>query len=329
MTKYEKQDWRNKDDEKRIPISANHLNHMEDGIEGAYNRADELGASISAIAPYLAFVGHTSSSDIVAAAFGRQNETESIAIGKALKMYAKFKNDVRNTNFLDEYDNKPHNFTMLIENHKQELLLNSPINKLITGSDYAKSKLRDTKVDLPDIVLYEKGSTEYLDLNGASIVCEKPTSQQGSYSLSKDFTGDVLTVGITAKQGASGDGNALAARCTIPLLGNKPLPDLRGYRYLRVKFADNKASGFSNIQWLSFDSVYAYANIVIAGNSLSIPCKEENLVLTGADKVQDFFDIYATNPVKDNIEIQLNLLRHSDVQQTAVLNIEKIWISEA
>lgn len=327
MINYEKQKWYNKDENEalRIPISAAHLNRIEDGIVGAYNSIDELksgvNATIPAIAPYLTFVGNANA-NMVAAAFGKGNETENIAIGKALKMYVNFYEEADDLDFLDGYNN----YKELIEAHKQKLLSNSYINTLIASSSYAKSLLKSTVVGLPDIVLYESGKTDYLNFSGATIVCEKPSDEEHSYVRSMDFAGDVLNVKVVSKASTNGSlsSNPLAARCKIPL--SKPLPDLYGYGCLNIKFADNVVSGFTNIQ--RSDYGYAYANIIVAGSTLNIPCSAMDVSLTGVVKTNDFFDSYIKNPVKDSIEIQLNLMR-SDVVQTVDFNIKKIWISEA
>lgn len=323
MINFEKHTWYNKNDSenasKRIPLSAHHLNRIENGIEGAYTFANELTAPIPAIAPYLTFVGNANA-NMIAAAFGKGNETENIAIGKALKMYANFCGETDNLDFLDEYNN----YKELVKAHKYRLVSNSYINTLIASSSYASGLLKSTIVGMPDIVLYESGKTDYLNLSGATIVCEKSIYDIGNYTSSMDFAGDVLNVKAVSKMSPSGDEvtGRLAARCTIPL--SKPLPKLCGYGCLNIKFADDAISGFTHLQ----SPERTYANIVVAGNTLNIPCSEEDLSLKGEVKTQDFFDSYIKNPVKDNIEIQLNLERITS-EQTVEVNIEKIWISEA
>lgn len=109
MTNFEKQTWYNKNDveneAKRIPISATHLNRIEAGVEGAYTWIGELEtniyATIPAIAPYLTFVGNANA-NMIAAAFGKGNENECFAIGKALKMYANFKSEAGDFSNLEE-----------------------------------------------------------------------------------------------------------------------------------------------------------------------------------------------------------------------------------
>jgi hypothetical protein len=73
----------------------------------------------TAIPSFLIFAGNVNA-DMVAAAFGRGNESEALGIGKALKMYANFKGNTENIDFLDGYDK----YADLVTAHKQKLISN-------------------------------------------------------------------------------------------------------------------------------------------------------------------------------------------------------------
>ena len=143
MTNFEKQTWYNKNDtenkSKRIPISATHLNRIEDGIEGAYALINELETSINASIPttaiYLTFVGNTNS-DMVSAAFGKSNEDYIKGLGMALIMYSRYKGEkieftaLSECNTLDDISNS--------FNAAAEILKSTAIVSLMNSNAYSK-----------------------------------------------------------------------------------------------------------------------------------------------------------------------------------------------
>ena len=330
MIKFEKQTWYDKNDTenqaKRIPINATNLNRIENGIEGAYVSINELEENINAtirpIAPYLTFVGNTNA-DMVAAAFGKGNEDEVTGIGKALKMYANFKGNTDNVDFLDGYDK----YTDLVADHKQKLIGNKVIYTLIKGNAYAKDIIANTNSGLPDIVLYDAGSTEYLDLANATCSGYSSSTMNNRITRSIDVTNGLINlVGNVNGAGFTGAIQGYACLCTIPLI--QPLPELRGYRYIHVKFADNIESSIK-FDPEGEDKCDDSCHIIVAGAKHVIGHYNYNAVLTGQSfSSNDFFDTYANNPSAQDIKIGIYLEQLASTRHYGVINIKKIWLSE-
>jgi hypothetical protein len=275
------------------------------------------------IPSYLTFVGKVNE-DMVAAAFGKGNEDEVHGVGKALKMYANFKGNTENINFLDGYDK----YSDLVKNYKQKLISNEALYSLIGSSTYANELLKNTNTGLPDIVVYDSGSTDYLNLSQATCTRESPLS--GSCIVS----GNVLNVEAVADDVSSG--NPKAVVCSIPL--RRSLPDLRGYRYLRIKLSDGVPSGFYNV-FNDFaygqSKIYSKAEIIVGGIAYQLPVTSfpnnsyySSINITGITTVEDYFSTYTENPTASDIKIKLYLLAHSDTTQRMTVNVEKIWITE-
>lgn len=287
---------------------------------------------VCAMSSYMAFVGNVNA-NMVAAAFGKGNEDEMLGIGKALKMYANFKGNTGNVDFLDGYDK----YTDLVADHKQKLIANTTLYTLIKSSPYANDILLNTNVGLPDIVLYDKGSTEYFDIENATVYDWKDNPNYGTYAWANCDSSLNTDGNISiSKNAATNSESCVTYKYTIPIM--KDLPKLSGYRYLRVKLSDTEVSSNSDC-FNSGNSVsFAFAT---ATSKVDMPnSKGGNEYMTGAEYSFDLFSTYAGNPAASNFVISITQRSYSNdtgssSQTTAgsrftntTIHIDKIWLSE-
>lgn len=282
-----------------------------------------LGESVSTPS-FLAFVGNNT--DMVEAAFGKGNEDENLGIGNALRMYANYKGNTENIDFLDGYDK----YAELVKDHKQDLISNESLYGIIKASSYANNILMNTRSNLPEIVLYDSGNTEYLSLTSANF----STEDIGIGTFEGDARENVINLSITNYGSHSGSvGLGKAVKCIIPI---KPLPDLRGYRHLRIKFADGGASYFNNLSELDLTpggNSNSCIGFVIGNVENKIFHKKSDMVndtidYTGKTFSFDNFGDYTQNPTSNTIELYIKMNDVKNGHKSGYINIEKIWITE-
>ena len=121
--------------------------------------------SVKGVAPYMAFVGNVNA-DMVDAAFGKNNEDNIGGIGMALAMYAKYKDPTIDIGTV--FPNAlMHDKLIDIINLREasiEVLSDANLATLIESSAYAMAEFENVKHGLPDLILYDKGVSDYLDL---------------------------------------------------------------------------------------------------------------------------------------------------------------------
>jgi hypothetical protein len=146
-------------------------------------------------------------------------------------------------------------------------------------------------------------------------------------------SGSILNVKATAYSSSHSGGkhNKPATICSIPLI--RSLPDLRGYRHLRIKFSEDVPSGFYNVyNDIISNLVHARIEVIVAGIVYKVPVTFDEsystIDLTSIATVTDNFSAYAENPTASDIKIKLYLLLREDQTQRIEINIKKIWITE-
>lgn len=321
--------WYVKDESGNVPegaptINAVNLNRIEAGIanndrvcEANSQNIEYLRKSIP-ISPYLAFVGKVNT-DMVSAAFGKGNEDDLLGVGKALSMYAKFKEETTPTEFMEEYDS----YKDLVLSHKYDLVNVPSVCELIRSNSYAYDILMNTVAGLPDIVIYDSGSTNYLDLNNIT----KSVSSSASCVEGKDYTCSVIPMDkcIQFNLGTRQSYQA-AAQFTIPI--TNMLPSIKGYRYLNVKLSDDVDS-FIVAEYSGGDT---YINLEFNGVNHELYSASVRTDITGNNINKDVFDSNLTNSSLAYIKIIFRGSRSSNQSDTIVdvakMSIEKIWLSE-
>ena len=289
---------------------------------------------LSPLSSYLSFIGNNA--DMVSAAFGKANEDDIVGVGKALKMYAKFKGDTSDIDYLDDYDS----FVDLVKNHKSDLTSNPIIYGLIESNPYALDTLKNTLQLKPDIVLYDKAETEYLDIPNATIynyeISQYLNSPWASYGYNLN-TKSNLSLTKSSSAHSSDHGWELVFKYTIPLLKN--LPNLSGYRFLNIQLADNEVSKIT-YNWngarvhLSVGGVDAN---IIEDTGVATELSPE--IITGKKYSVDLLSDFADNPTAEDVVLSIyistfsagaynSILGQRGRTSTVALNIDKIWISE-
>ena len=299
------------------------------GAKTAKEARKNLGVSKeSTLASYLAFVGNINE-DMVAAAFGKNNEDEIVGVGKALAMYAKYKSESANVDYLNDYDK----FSDIVLNHKADLTNTKTLFDFIKSSPYAYDKLVNTNTGLPDIVLYDRGITEYLDIPNATIynfVKDEDEIYDGkNFSYSLDTNSN-----ISIRKAVSNTVDLTKAfQYTLPLL--KDLPKLSGYRYLNVKLSDDEES-YVYIGTGDFSVTLGGIETTMYQCDEMLTWTEPDISLTGSLYKKDIFDNYAINPNSQEVAISIYLMSFSkkadDSRNRSAeldIHIDKIWISES
>lgn len=283
---------------------------------------------VCAASSYLAFVGNINE-DMVAAAFGKNNEDEIVGVGKALAMYAKYKGETENVDYLNDYDK----FSDIVLNHKADLTNTKTLFDFIKSSPYAYDKLVNTNTGLPDIVLYDRGITEYLDIPNATIynfVKDEDEIYDGkNFSYSLDTNSN-----ISIRKAVSNTVDLTKAfQYTLPLL--KDLPKLSGYRYLNVKLSDDEES-YVYIGTGDFSVTLGGIETTMYQCDEMLSWTEPDISLTGSLYKKDIFDNYASNPNSQEVAISIYLQSWSkkadDSRNRSAelgIHIDKIWISES
>ena len=293
---------------------------IEQGGTGAVSTTDALDSlsvqKISTISSYMAFLKNDNA-NVIDAAFGKNNDDNMLGIGKALGLYANFKGETVDTSYLNNYDK----FSEIVKNNKVDLIKTPSIYNLITSSSYASNVLRNTNTELPDIVLYNKGQTDYLNFANATIESYKNGTSNYEHTI------DVSSrISISKTISANETSSVTAFKYTIPLL--KDLPDLRGYGYLNVKLSNDKTSSLPQ----SNSTVYARISVGGIQSTMFQTPKGTPIDITGSNFKDDLFTTYVTNPTAKNILLQMNFCGwntgETGKSATLNLNIDKIWISE-
>ena len=323
--------WYVKDESGNVPegaptINANNLNRIEAGIanndrvcEANSQNIEYLRKSIP-ISPYLAFVGQVNT-DMVSAAFGKGNEDDLLGVGKALSMYAKFKGETASTEFMEEYDS----YNDLVLSHKYDLANIPSICELIRSNNYAHDILMNTVAGLPDIVIYDSGSANYLDINNIT----KSISFRSSYAWKegKDYTYSVIPMDkcIQFNLGTRLEDEA-TVQFNIPIMNM--LPSIKGYRYLNIKLSNNVDS---IIFPENKNTKAAYIAVEFNGITHELYSASSQTVLTGSSINKDVFDSNFTNSSLASMKIILKGKLYStqnSIIDIAKIAIEKIWLSE-
>ena len=324
-------------------LDADNLNRIESGIADntvstKYN-ADKVDylSSIVPLPSYLTFVGNANA-NMVAAAFGKGNEDEMLGVGKALKMYANFKGNTENVDFLDGYDK----YADLVADHKCDLAGNSTLYTFIKSSSYANDILLNTNVGLPDIVLYDKGSTEYFDIANATVYDWKDNAYTGKHEWAACDSNLNTDGNISIKKDAATNATGVTAyKYTIPII---KMPNLVGYRYLHIKLSDTEPSlsyeayGNNSVSF-AFAGQSSTVSMPFNGTSVKDPYTGlygDLTLYTGKEYTFDLFSAYRANPSSNNFVISLYMCSYSNSGENGVggrftrlhVHIDKIWLSE-
>lgn len=301
--------------------------------EDVDNKDAKLLSKLAPIQPYLTFVGNVNP-DMVAAAFGKGNEDDILGVGKALAMYANFKEETVNTDYLIGYDK----FSDIVKDHKLDLMNTPTVLELIKSSPYATNILNNTLAGLPDIVLYDAGATEYLDFANANVAVDYvDTSWQNDgvpYDSSVDTNGNISISkkAFTRQYGGSTTDTVEVFKYVIPLL--KDLPDLTLYRTLHISLSDTEQSfvdGMRSSHTLKI-SMGGITNKIIEIDNLGDFNTET--YFTGEEYAFNNSSQYASNPTSENVTVSIVMnagyMTSSAAQfGTANFHIDKIWITEA
>jgi hypothetical protein len=270
---------------------------------------------VYAMSSYLAFAGNVNR-DMVEAAFGKGNENNVRGVGTALAMYSNLKGGAENNDYLFSYDN----FSDLVVNHKRDLVSNLALYNLIKGTPYANDILTNTIIGLPDITLYDKGNTEYLDIANATCV----SVDEATCTISTEGK-----IGIDCYSNDFRESSGTVFTYTVPLL--KPLPNVKGYKVFNVKFNDNSISRIGAGDWAGLG--YCGFNISLGGiAALSIPyiSPDNGRIFTGEHWTEDCFETLAlASSTNAELKISFQGRNYNGYSGDANIHIDKIWISES
>ena len=268
------------------------------------------------IPTYLTFVGNVNST-MLDAAFGKNNEDSIVGIGNALNLYAKFKGDTTDNSYLTSYDK----FVDIINEHKQNLVGNSILFDLIKTSPYALDVAKNTNVGLPDIVLFDSGTSEHLNFNNAS------TNHAYSGNTTSVTTDGKLTIVHKTTENANPH---TSLTYTVPLI--KSL-NLSGYKYFHIKMTNAIVKvGYGGIGLAEYRVNASMGSmeteIFNKNDATSVNSNYNEYSFSEKVSTKDCFVEIPNEGSFDNLVITIFSPATAGSPVTSTINIEKIWFSE-
>lgn len=272
----------------------------------------------TSLASYMAFCANANA-DNLDAAFGKENDGRISGLGRQLAMYAKFKGEDSGLYPLTHLT-QAERFSEIVNSNEasKEASLSHAIFNIISASPYAVGELKGKDRALPDIVLYDNGAADHLDLTSAVIT---KTGVRSEYCKA-EFEVDHIYL-YAEHSNASGTSGV---KVTIPLKNITASYPFMFYKYLNIKMHDTLYSGIG--QGYSNDTG---AKIGFPGG-ISIALGD-NRAYTGLAEKSD--ESYAKLRLVDVIDSSDKLIL--DLQQgafddggnrTGTLRFAKIWLSE-
>lgn len=256
------------------------------------------------LSSYMAFCGNVNA-DSLDAAFGKNNEDKELGVGRALAMYAWFKGLSKSDETLLMMCNF-NNFSDICENYtlKRYIYTTETMYNLIKASPYAFEKFKNTATGLPDIVLYEQGASNFINLPGTNTGLT-------------EFDAGGTRLEMVKRVDNSPDLSSGTATFSIKNpLTNYPFS---GYRYLKMLYSDSPTSQISG--------GFSGASMDFKLGNVDIP-----FTLVGSGEgVKDNFDFFATQLAGASGNMTFTLATSAyDSSSTYITRayIEKIWITE-